>query len=116
MKQLILTLLSVYRKTSFLRRPACRFYPSCSKYMSQAIERFGLIKGMGLGTLRLLRCHPFHDGGVDEVPSIDTPLRHLIIPAHASILNESGEMTTANWKQSWHRFRIARLRSFAKWI
>lgn len=48
----------------------CRFSPSCSSYMMQAIERHGLISGMWLGTKRLLRCHPFHPGGVDPVPEI----------------------------------------------
>jgi uncharacterized protein len=46
----------------------CRFYPSCSSYTSEAIERYGLIKGLVLGGKRLLKCHPFHPGGVDLVP------------------------------------------------
>ena len=46
----------------------CRFYPSCSDYTRQAIEKHGLIKGLFLGGRRLLKCHPFHPGGVDTVP------------------------------------------------
>ncbi|WP_076496095.1 membrane protein insertion efficiency factor YidD [Neptunomonas antarctica] len=46
----------------------CRFYPSCSHYMLEAIEIHGLLKGTGLGTLRILKCHPWHEGGVDPVP------------------------------------------------
>tara|TARA_R110002167_G_scaffold147393_3_gene339625 strand:- start:1046 stop:1297 length:252 start_codon:yes stop_codon:yes gene_type:complete len=46
----------------------CRFYPSCSQYMIQAIERFGVIKGIYLGGKRLSKCHPWHEGGMDPVP------------------------------------------------
>ncbi|WP_084546042.1 membrane protein insertion efficiency factor YidD [Marinomonas profundimaris] len=46
----------------------CRFYPSCSQYMIQAIERFGVIKGVYLGVKRLSKCHPWHEGGMDPVP------------------------------------------------
>ncbi|MCU0539207.1 MAG: membrane protein insertion efficiency factor YidD [Desulfobacterales bacterium] len=48
--------------------PACRFYPSCSEYTLQAISRHGPTRGLLLGLKRLLRCHPFHPGGVDPVP------------------------------------------------
>jgi hypothetical protein len=47
---------------------ACRFYPSCSDYALQALERHGLIRGLGLTVWRLLRCHPYHPGGLDPVP------------------------------------------------
>lgn len=46
----------------------CRFYPSCSHYMIQAIERFGIVKGVYLGLKRLSKCHPWHEGGMDPVP------------------------------------------------
>jgi putative membrane protein insertion efficiency factor len=46
---------------------ACRFYPTCSEYMMQAVERHGVIVGVWKGTKRLLRCHPFHEGGYDPV-------------------------------------------------
>jgi len=46
----------------------CRFYPSCSSYMIQAIEIHGIFKGLWLGTRRILRCHPWNDGGLDPVP------------------------------------------------
>ncbi len=46
----------------------CRFYPTCSDYMYQAVERYGLPRGFRLGVKRFLRCHPFHAGGLDPVP------------------------------------------------
>jgi uncharacterized protein len=48
--------------------PRCRFWPSCSEYASQAIERHGLVRGGKLAISRVLRCHPFSPGGVDPVP------------------------------------------------
>jgi hypothetical protein len=46
----------------------CRFYPSCSSYTREAIEKYGVLEGIFLGGKRLLKCHPFHPGGVDLVP------------------------------------------------
>jgi len=48
----------------------CRFYPSCSSYAVTAIERFGFFKGSYLAIRRLLRCHPFAQGGLDPVPQL----------------------------------------------
>jgi len=47
---------------------ACRFHPTCSEYMKDAIEKHGVLKGVGLGLRRLSRCHPFNPGGWDPVP------------------------------------------------
>jgi len=48
--------------------PACRFFPSCSQYALEALERHGLVRGLALTARRLLRCHPYHPGGLDPVP------------------------------------------------
>jgi uncharacterized protein len=48
--------------------PVCRFYPSCSEYALTAIATHGALRGLGLAIWRLLRCHPFHPGGIDPVP------------------------------------------------
>lgn len=48
--------------------PSCRFYPSCSTYALQALAKYGLLRGSWLAARRLMRCHPFHPGGVDPVP------------------------------------------------
>ena len=48
--------------------PSCRFYPTCSEYMAEAIMKYGALKGLGLGIWRLLRCNPFCKGGYDPVP------------------------------------------------
>jgi uncharacterized protein len=69
MKDFFLFLIRVYKKifSPFLGRH-CRFWPTCSDYTAQAIEKYGAAKGLWLGAKRLFKCHPFHAGGVDPVP------------------------------------------------
>jgi putative membrane protein insertion efficiency factor len=73
----LLFLLRLYRWLSPLKMllPApplgggcCRFHPSCSHYASEAIEKHGCLRGLWLAATRLVRCHPFHEGGFDPVP------------------------------------------------
>lgn len=56
------------RALSPLKPPSCRFYPTCSQYALEAVERHGPARGAWLATRRLLRCHPFCKGGYDPVP------------------------------------------------
>jgi hypothetical protein len=56
------------RFISPLLGPRCRFYPSCSSYAIEAVERFGPIKGSALAVHRICRCHPLNPGGFDPVP------------------------------------------------
>ena len=69
MKKILMALISFYRKQiSPFRPPCCRFIPTCSAYALEAIERYGAIKGGFLALKRVLKCHPFHEGGYDPVP------------------------------------------------
>lgn len=69
MKYLLLFIVRAYR---LLLSPwlghHCRFYPTCSCYAAEAIETHGAVKGVSLTVNRLLRCHPWHEGGADPVP------------------------------------------------
>ncbi|TCL76331.1 hypothetical protein EDC14_100284 [Hydrogenispora ethanolica] len=69
MKGVILFFIMLYQKliSPFFPR-SCRYYPTCSNYMIQAIQKYGVIKGMFLGSKRILRCNPFAKGGYDPVP------------------------------------------------
>ncbi len=68
MKFLVLTFLQLYKTlVSPFLPPACRFEPTCSAYMKEAVEKYGALTGVWMGIKRLLRCHPFCEGGYDPV-------------------------------------------------
>ena len=68
LKKITLFFITIYQKISSLTPPRCRFYPTCSEYTKQAIQKYGFFKGGWLGLKRICRCHPFNDGGYDPVP------------------------------------------------
>lgn len=69
MTRILIALIAGYKRfISPLLPRACRFYPSCSSYAAEAIERHGPVRGLILAVRRILRCHPFHPGGYDPVP------------------------------------------------
>lgn len=69
MKVIFLILIRGYQKmVSPLLGNHCRFYPTCSAYTYHAISKHGTAKGLYLAAKRLIKCHPFHPGGVDPVP------------------------------------------------
>ena len=66
MKRLLIKLLRFYqRRVSPLKKPCCRFYPSCSQYAVLAIQKYGVIRGGFKAVWRILRCNPFCKGGID---------------------------------------------------
>lgn len=67
-KKIILFLIKIYQFISKYTPSVCRFYPTCSEYTKQAIIKYGVLKGGMLGIKRILRCHPFNEGGYDPVP------------------------------------------------
>ncbi len=69
MKRILVALLRAYQyAVSPLLGRNCRYFPSCSEYAVEAVEKHGAIKGGWLGVKRVCRCHPWHPGGYDPVP------------------------------------------------
>ncbi|WP_262314760.1 membrane protein insertion efficiency factor YidD [Lacticaseibacillus parakribbianus] len=77
MKRLLMGLVRGYQRfISPLLPPSCRYYPTCSTYMIQALVKHGAIKGLIMGLARILRCNPFIRGGLDPVPDFFTLRRN----------------------------------------
>lgn len=75
-KSIVLGLIRLYQKTlsfdhgiigKIFGERFCRFYPTCSEYSYQAIERYGILRGSWIGCKRIIRCHPWNDGGYDPL-------------------------------------------------
>ena len=68
MRKMVIATLSFYKQfLSPLLPSACRYRPTCSEYMMEAVDKYGVRRGVWMGTRRLLRCHPFREGGFDPV-------------------------------------------------
>jgi len=79
MKKILIGLVRGYQKfISPLTPPSCRYYPTCSNYMIQAVTVHGFFKGAVMGIARILRCHPFVHGGLDYVPTKFSLVRNRV--------------------------------------
>ena len=68
MRKVLILIIKGYKKViSPLLPPSCRFYPSCSTYAIQSLEKYGIVKGSIKAIYRILRCNPFNKGGYDPV-------------------------------------------------
>jgi putative membrane protein insertion efficiency factor len=75
LQKALLVLIHTYQHTlSLTFGPCCRFYPSCSSYAIESIEKFGIAKGVWFSLRRIIRCHPFNPGGYDPVTEINKNL------------------------------------------
>ena len=69
MKHVLIFLVKFYRKwISPMRRPCCRYIPTCSQYALEALRKYGPLKGLWLALRRLSKCHPWGGSGYDPVP------------------------------------------------
>ncbi len=67
LKKTALLLITIYQFFSKFTPKCCRFYPTCSEYTKQAIQKYGFFKGSILGLKRICKCHPFNKGGYDPL-------------------------------------------------
>nr|WP_330389037.1 membrane protein insertion efficiency factor YidD [Tepidibacter thalassicus] len=68
MSKLCITIIKFYQKyISPIKGKTCRFYPTCSQYAIEALKKYGFFKGSYLSIKRILKCHPFHEGGYDPL-------------------------------------------------
>lgn len=68
MKHILIFIIKIYRKyISPLSPPSCKYYPTCSQYGLEAVEKYGAVKGGFLALKRILRCNPFSKGGYDPL-------------------------------------------------
>ena len=68
MKYFLIGIIKIYQFTPLNSHIRCKFYPTCSNYMIESLNRYGTFKGLYLGIKRIIKCNPFNDGGYDPVP------------------------------------------------
>lgn len=70
MKTILIKLIGFYRRflSPLKRRRCCKYYPTCSQYAIDALNEWGVVRGLGLSAWRVMRCNPFSRGGIDYVP------------------------------------------------
>jgi putative membrane protein insertion efficiency factor len=69
MSKILIFFIKLYKMIiSPLLPSSCRFYPTCSQYAIEALDKYGFLKGSILALKRILKCHPFHSGGFDPIP------------------------------------------------
>lgn len=84
-------ILTAYRAViSPLYGDVCRYYPSCSHYTLQAIQHHGVIRGVALGSWRIARCHPWAEGGIDDIPA-DRHDRYAVTRFGFVVVNSHGK-------------------------
>lgn len=67
-KKVMITIINFYQKYISRYTPkTCKYYPTCSEYTKQAVDKYGIIKGSILGSIRILKCNPFSKGGIDKL-------------------------------------------------
>ena len=82
MKYLMIGIIRLYQKyISPIKRPSCRFTPTCSQYAIEAFQKRGFFVGFGLTVWRILRCNPYSKGGYDPVPEKKKGRRALLPPS-----------------------------------
>lgn len=93
MKYILLGIIKFYQKViSPIKPPTCRFYPTCSAYSYEAVEKFGFLKGGYLSLRRIFSCHPFNKGGYDPVPE----KFHFIVKNGSTNNNEENKRGVKN--------------------
>ena len=92
MRKILIAIVRLYQGTlRSLLGGQCRFFPSCSCYAIEALDKHGAVRGSWLSLKRVCRCHPFHPGGVDLVPSVsvkDRTWRHAAAPVSMESIHE----------------------------
>lgn len=95
-KKLLVFLIDAYKVAISPFLPsACRFTPTCSAYSREALLRHGALKGSALSVKRILKCHPFHPGGYDPVPSVSNPVQSESNPVQSESVSAPSKSNPA---------------------